>query len=258
MFKGFQIGVLNLIFYVSLLCGLVAIWFFPIGTIIGIILFLMAYGCKLEIKDVENRYMNKEKNKQASSDFQTNQKNENKRIFRDRIEAKVKKTQENEKKIQDVKLTQEKKLEDDKEKLKIRFQKYINFLQVKENEIKDLYPYLRPKSYIITNPSGHAEYNFRIGMPPRLSMYMADYGNTKRNPFYVKMTFYNNSVDNIKGCIVFVSHTDKTLFTNSISLKKLELLLTNALALLISNIRKSCDEGVLIKEYKDSDIGSLF
>lgn len=72
MFKGFQIGVLNLIYYVSLLCGLVTIWLFPIGTIVGIILLLMAYGCKLEIKDLESRYINKERSKQVSSNLKIN------------------------------------------------------------------------------------------------------------------------------------------------------------------------------------------
>ena len=59
MFKNFQIATLKVIYYISLILGLISIWVFPIGTIIGVILLLMAYGCKLEIKEVEDRYNEK-------------------------------------------------------------------------------------------------------------------------------------------------------------------------------------------------------
>ena len=247
MFKNFQIATLKVIYYISLLLGLILIWVFPIGTIIGVILLLMAYGSNLEIKEVETRYdLKNENNKQDKFYIPWHDEIKNKKSLKETTENKIKV-------IQETKKNKEKNILNEKEELKRKFKNYIGFFEDKEIEIKDLYPYLRPRNYIIIDASGRAEYNFTIGMPQRLYLFMNQHRSTKGTVFQTSITYYKNPKDIYRGCICIHSHTADYIAVNTISLKKLDDLLSNALAVLVNDIRNAWDENELIKEYKNKN-----
>ena len=60
MIKKIELGFSKIFYKLLLISGWITIWFFPIGTIIGVLLLLAAYGMKTEIKDEEKKLYKKD------------------------------------------------------------------------------------------------------------------------------------------------------------------------------------------------------
>ena len=90
-------------------------------------------------------------------------------------------------------------------------------------------------------------------MPSQLSLFMASRSTGKKgDKFRVDLNHYENKKNNSKKSIEIISHTlENKIEVETISLTKLDNLLSDAIGLLVSDIRNSWDEKELIKAYKN-------